>query len=123
MIKCLITQPNSDKVTSYLFHFGKEILNENYPIKIQFMNLEGEKVNKINVESYLKKQDPKIYQAICGEIKRQQEGMELIASENFNKKEKLNDCLYGESFLDQILCSGLPSANLSAISRFNPAFI
>jgi len=31
----------------------------------------------------LKKQDPAIYQAILGEIKRQQEGMELIASENY----------------------------------------
>jgi hypothetical protein len=60
MIKCLITQPNSDKVTSYLFHFGREILKESYPIKVQFINLEGDKVNKSNVESYLKKQDPKI---------------------------------------------------------------
>ena len=32
---------------------------------------------------HLKKQDPKIYKAIQGEIKRQQEGMELIASENY----------------------------------------
>lgn len=31
----------------------------------------------------LKKQDPKIYEAIRGELKRQQEGMELIASENY----------------------------------------
>jgi len=31
----------------------------------------------------LKKQDPKIYKAIQGELKRQQEGMELIASENY----------------------------------------
>ena len=31
----------------------------------------------------LKKSDKKIYQAIQGEIKRQQEGMELIASENY----------------------------------------
>ena len=31
----------------------------------------------------LKKQDPKIYAAIMGETKRQQEGMELIASENY----------------------------------------
>lgn len=60
MIKCLITQPNFDKVTSYLFHSGKEILKENYSLEVQFMNLEGDKVNKINVESYLKKQDPKI---------------------------------------------------------------
>ncbi len=31
----------------------------------------------------LKKQDPKIYKAIAGELKRQQEGMEMIASENY----------------------------------------
>jgi len=31
----------------------------------------------------LQKQDSKIYQAIQGELKRQQEGMELIASENY----------------------------------------
>ena len=31
----------------------------------------------------IKKQDPKIYSMITGEIKRQQEGMELIASENY----------------------------------------
>ncbi|MFA5993733.1 MAG: serine hydroxymethyltransferase [Parcubacteria group bacterium] len=33
--------------------------------------------------SILKKQDPKIYKAIAGELKRQQEGMEMIASENY----------------------------------------
>ena len=31
----------------------------------------------------IKKQDPQIYKAIRGELKRQQEGMELIASENY----------------------------------------
>jgi len=31
----------------------------------------------------LKKQDPAVYKAVMGEIKRQQEGMELIASENY----------------------------------------
>ncbi len=60
MIKCLITQPNYDKVTSYLFHWGKEILKEVYPAQVQFMNLEGKEANKANVESYLKKQNPKI---------------------------------------------------------------
>ncbi|EKE11332.1 MAG: hypothetical protein ACD_15C00104G0010 [uncultured bacterium] len=33
--------------------------------------------------SILKKQDSKIYKAIVGELKRQQEGMEMIASENY----------------------------------------
>jgi glycine hydroxymethyltransferase len=32
---------------------------------------------------HLKEQDPSIYEAIQGELKRQQEGMELIASENY----------------------------------------
>jgi glycine hydroxymethyltransferase len=32
---------------------------------------------------YLKKSDPQIHKAIQGELKRQQEGMELIASENY----------------------------------------
>jgi glycine hydroxymethyltransferase len=32
---------------------------------------------------YLKKQDPQVYRATIGELKRQQEGMELIASENY----------------------------------------
>jgi glycine hydroxymethyltransferase len=31
----------------------------------------------------LKKQDPAVYEAVMGELKRQQEGMELIASENY----------------------------------------
>jgi glycine hydroxymethyltransferase len=34
----------------------------------------------------LQKNDPKIYQAIKGEMQRQQEGMELIASENYVSK-------------------------------------
>src|SRR3989338_7555817 len=34
-------------------------------------------------ESFLKTQDPEIYQAIRGEIRRQNENIELIASENF----------------------------------------
>jgi glycine hydroxymethyltransferase len=32
---------------------------------------------------HIKKQDPQVYRAIIGELKRQQEGMELIASENY----------------------------------------
>ncbi len=34
-------------------------------------------------DSFLKEQDPEIYQAIRGEIRRQNENLELIASENF----------------------------------------
>jgi glycine/serine hydroxymethyltransferase len=31
----------------------------------------------------IKKQDPQVYKATTGELKRQQEGMELIVSENY----------------------------------------
>ena len=33
--------------------------------------------------SHVQQTDPEIFQAICGEMKRQEEGLELIASENF----------------------------------------
>jgi len=36
-----------------------------------------------NQMKYLKKQDREVYEAVLGEIKRQQEGMEMIASENY----------------------------------------
>ena len=34
----------------------------------------------------LKKQDPKIFQAIKAELNRQQDGLELIASENYTSE-------------------------------------
>ena len=60
MIKCLITRPNHDKVTSYLFQWSKEIINFKYPAEIQFLDLPAKKANESKVESYLKKQCPKI---------------------------------------------------------------
>ncbi|PJA86524.1 MAG: serine hydroxymethyltransferase, partial [Candidatus Moranbacteria bacterium CG_4_9_14_3_um_filter_42_9] len=37
----------------------------------------------MNKMKNIKKQDPQVYTALIGEVKRQQEGMELIASENY----------------------------------------
>jgi len=56
MNKCLITRPNHDKVTSYLFQWSREILDNNS--NIQFLNLEGIDANRNKVESYLAKQNP-----------------------------------------------------------------
>ena len=39
----------------------------------------------------LKDKDPQIYEAICLEQKRQEEHLELIASENYVSKEVLED--------------------------------
>jgi len=59
MNKCLITRPNHDKVTSYLFEWTKEILKTNQN-NIQFFNLGGNNANREKVESYLKKQAPSL---------------------------------------------------------------
>jgi len=58
MAKCLITRPNHDKVTSYLFMWSKEILEESYPVMPIFLDLRGSDANREKVESYLKKQNP-----------------------------------------------------------------
>lgn len=60
MVKCLITRPNHDKVTSYLFHWSKKILDFPYKREVKFFDLQGSKVNKKNVESYLKRQIPEL---------------------------------------------------------------
>ncbi len=60
MVKCLITRPNHDKVTCYLFAWSKNILIEEYPQNIQFLKVEEKDVTKTNVESYLKKQNPRV---------------------------------------------------------------
>jgi len=60
MVKCLITRPNHDKVTSYLFSWSKSILEEEYPKDIEFLRVEEKDVTKEKVESYLKKQNPKV---------------------------------------------------------------
>ena len=60
MIKCLITRPDHDKVTSYLFQWSKEIISSKYPEDIQFLDLRGVNANRGKVESYLKKQNPRV---------------------------------------------------------------
>lgn len=59
MNKCLITRPNHDKVTNYLFHWSKEIMTNSYDREIYFLDLKGEDANKVKVESYIKKQNPR----------------------------------------------------------------
>lgn len=60
MTKCLITRPNHDKVTSYLFHWSNEIIDSDYPEQVYFLDLKGKEANRNKVESYLKKQNPRV---------------------------------------------------------------
>lgn len=74
MHKCLITRPNHDKVTSYLYSWSKEIIENKDILNIQFLDLKGPDVTKEKVESYLKKQSPRIvlfnghgnFWSVCG---------------------------------------------------------
>src|SRR3989338_4928360 len=60
MLKCLITRPNHDRVTSYLCSWSKHIIENNDFNEIKFLDLYGEEACKEKVESYLKKQNPRI---------------------------------------------------------------
>lgn len=119
MIKCLVTQPNSDKVTSYLFHFGKEILKQNYQTQVQFMSLEGDKANRINVESYLKKQDSQVILfnghgndwVICG-----YKDEELIIMND-------NEDLLKDKIVYSLSCSSAAKLGKNAVKKGTRAFI
>lgn len=60
MHKCLITRPNHDKVTSYLYSWSKEIIENKEINEVQFLDLEGSNARKEKVESYLRKQNPRV---------------------------------------------------------------
>lgn len=60
MVTCLITRPNHDKVTEYLFAWSNKIVESEELKNISFLDLQGENVNKKKVESYLTKQSPEV---------------------------------------------------------------
>ena len=117
MNKCLITRPNHDKVTSYLFNWSKEIIEQNFGV--QFLNLEGENANKNKVESYLKKQNPKLVlfnghgndNVICG-FKD-----EIIIQLNEN------DNLLKGKIIYSLSCSSAKSLGKNAVKKGAHAFI
>ena len=118
MNKCLITRPDHDKVTSYLFQWTKNILKIN-STNIQFLNLEGKEANRERVESYLKKQDPRLvlfnghgsYNLICG-----------FKNEILIEMGK-NDELLKEKIVYALSCSSARKLGPSAVEKGAEAFI
>ena len=118
MNKCLITRPDHDKVTSYLFQWTKDILKSN-SMNIRFFNLEGKDANREKVESYLKKQDPRLvlfnghgsYNSICG-FKN-----EILIEMGEN------DGLLKEKIIYALSCSSARKLGLSAVEKGAEAFI
>lgn len=119
MIKCLISLPNHDKVTSYLYAWGKKIIESDELKGIQFLLLAGQEANKENVESYLKKQNPKVVlfnghgspTEICG------------FKNNILIKNNDNEVLLKEKIVYSLSCSSAAVLGESAIKMGVDSFI
>ena len=119
MEKCLITRPNHDKVTSYLFAYSKKIMEEIYPSKIQFLDLAEGDANTKNVESYLEKQNPKIVLFNGHGSSTQIFGFK---EEVLIEKDK-NEELLNEKIVYSLSCDSARTLGKSAIEKGAKAFI
>ncbi len=119
MVKCLITRPNHDKVTEYLFAWSNEILESEELKDISFLDLQGKDANKKKVESYLSKQSPKVVlfnghgspTQICG-FKN-----EVLVENN------INDSLLKDKIVYALSCSSASVLGQSSIKKGAKAFI
>jgi len=119
MVKCLITRPNHDKVTEYLFAWSNEILKNEELKSISFLDLQGENANKKNVESYLFNQSPEIVlfnghgspTQICG-FKN-----EVLIENN------INDSLLKNKIIYALSCSSASVLGQNAIKKGAKSFI
>ena len=120
MTKCLITRPNHDKVTSYLFQYSKEIINfKEYPEEIRFFDLQGKDANKNKVESYIKQQEPKV-------ILFNGHGNDFIIygfkDENLIEEGKNEELLIGK-IVYALSCSSAKSLGISSVNKGCEVFI
>ncbi len=119
MIKCLITRPNHDKVTEYLFVWSNKLLESKELTDISFLDLQGKEVNKKNVEGYLSKKIPDVIlfnghgspTKICG-FKNEV----LVESE-------VNDFLLKDKIVYAISCSSASVLGQTAVQKGAKSFI
>lgn len=119
MVKCLITRPNHDKVTEYLFAWSNEILESEELKNISFLDLQGENANKKKTESYLSKQSPEVVlfnghgspTKICG-FKD-----EALIENN------INDSLLKDKIVYALSCSSASVLGQNAIKKGAKSFI
>lgn len=70
----LVTRPNHDLITTYLYHWTKLVITEAEKRNIKGLDLKGKKANSANFRSYINKHQPKLVffnghgakNAICG---------------------------------------------------------
>lgn len=70
----LVTRPNHDNATNYLYFWSREVIDEANRRKVGVLDLSGKKANRKDFLSYVKKHNPRIFffnghgseTAICG---------------------------------------------------------
>lgn len=119
MVKCLITRPNHDKVTEYLFAWSNEILENKELKNISFLDLQGENANKKKVESYLSKQSPEVVLFNGHGSPTQIYGFknEILIENN------TNDSLLKDKIIYALSCSSASVLGQNAIKKGAKSFI
>jgi len=119
MIKCLITRPNHDKVTAYLFAWNSKILESDELKDISFLDLQGENANKKKVESYLSKQSPEVVLFNGHGSPTQVYGFknEVIIENN------INDSLLKDKIVYALSCSSASVLGVNAVKKGAKSFI
>lgn len=119
MVKCLITRPNHDKVTEYLFAWSNKILESKELNKISFLDLKGENANKKKVESYLSKQYPEIvlFNGHGSPIKICGFNDEILVETN------INDSLLKDKIIYSLSCSSASVLGQNAVKKGAKSFI
>ena len=54
----LITRPNHDLATTYLYWWSKKVIDKCQEKEIKYFDLKGKKASKKNFDSYLKRNNP-----------------------------------------------------------------
>ncbi len=119
MAKCLITRPNHDKVTQYLFAWSSKILESEEFGEISFINLQGKDANRKKVESYLLKQSPEAVLFNGHGSSTQINGFKnevLIESE-------VNESLLKDKIIYALSCNSASVLGQSAVKKGTKAFI
>ena len=119
MKKFLITRPTHEIRVTYLFHWGKEILEFAKKKSINFTDFKNGKANRKDVEKYLKKQNPRLVlfnghgntSMICGH-----DDEPLIISNE-------NEDLLNSKITYAIVCDAAKKLGKNAVKKGCDAFI
>lgn len=57
----LVTRPNHDNPTNYLYYWSKQVIDEANKKKINVLDLAAKKSNRKDFLSYINKHNPKFY--------------------------------------------------------------